>query len=84
VRAVVPNQLAAAVLVARSDLVSLVSIGFATSIREVLDVDFVPAPLPLHRATVQVVWHPRFDADRGHRWVREQLYDLASTLGLRR
>ncbi len=41
-----------------------------------LDVD-----LDLPRHAVGLVWHPRFDADAGHRWFRAQLVEAARGLG---
>jgi DNA-binding transcriptional LysR family regulator len=84
VRAVVPNQLAAAVLVAQSDVVALVSRRFAASIRGTLAVTFSPAPLRLGRATVALAWHPRLDADPAHAWLRDEIGRIANALAKRR
>ncbi|MFO0749501.1 MAG: LysR family transcriptional regulator [Myxococcota bacterium] len=73
VRAVVPNQLAAAVLVAQSDLVSLVSRAFARAIGATLDVGFAPLPVSLGTVPIALAWHPRFDADPVHAWLRDEL-----------
>ena len=80
VRTVVPNQLSAAMLVAQSNAISLVSQHFAASIRSLLPVEAVAAPAPLAQATVALAWHPRFDADPAHRWLRETLVALARGL----
>jgi DNA-binding transcriptional LysR family regulator len=80
VRAVVPNQLAAAALVAGTEAVSLVSRRFAMAIRGVLPVDFSPAPAPLGREVVAAAWHPRLDADTAHAWLREEIYRIARRL----
>lgn len=29
-----------------------------------------PLPVELPAITVSLLWHPRFDADQGHRWLR--------------
>lgn len=42
-----------------------------------LDVD-----LDLPRHAVGLVWHPRFDADAGHRWFRAQLVESVEALGI--
>lgn len=80
VAAVVPNQLAAAVLVAQTDLVSLVSRRFASAVAATLNVAFSPPPEPLGRVQIELAWHPRFDGDAIHRWIREQLIELARAL----
>ena len=38
--------------------------------------------LPLEPYTLSLVWHPRFDADAAHAWLRELF--LAATGGPRR
>jgi len=81
VRAVVPNQLAAALLVAQSDLVSLLSKRFSIAMRDTLDVDYLPCPLPLGLVRIELAWHPRFEADPVHAWLREQVTELARELG---
>jgi DNA-binding transcriptional LysR family regulator len=80
VQAVVPNQLAAAMLVARSDAISLVSRHFALSLRGVLDVRFVPAPVPLAQVQLALAWHPRHDGDAAHAWLRERLREIADSI----
>lgn len=75
--AVVPNQLAAATLVAQCDAVSLVSRCFAQSIERLLPVSSVALAAALPLASVALSWHPRFDADPVHRWLRGELRQLA-------
>lgn len=76
--AVVPSQLAAAVLVAQSDAVSLVSERFARSVAEFLNVRCVPSPVKLAGATVAMAWHPRVDADPSQAWFRDEIAALVS------
>lgn len=33
-------------------------------------------PLPVPEMTVSLLWHPRMDADAGHRWLRQMVRDL--------
>lgn len=76
-RAVVPNQVAAAILVARSDsatpLCALVSKQFALSIRSVLPVDLRPAPLPLAPLDVAMA---------AHAWLRSKVVEVTKNLRL--
>ncbi len=72
---VVPTQLAAAAVVAQSNLVTLVSQLFARSIASVLPVTSRPCPVPTRRLRLALAWHPRFDADPPHRWLRDLLAD---------
>jgi DNA-binding transcriptional LysR family regulator len=77
VRAVVPDQLAAAVLVAESDLLALVSRRFAIGIARTLHLRVLAPPLPLGAAAVAMAWHPRLDADPAHAWLRAAILRIA-------
>jgi DNA-binding transcriptional LysR family regulator len=70
---VVPTQLAAAAIVAQSNLVALVSALFARHIATVLPVIARACPVPTRPLKLALAWHPRFDADPPHRWLREAL-----------
>jgi DNA-binding transcriptional LysR family regulator len=76
VAAVVPNQLAAAMLVAQGEAISLVSKRFAAAIAPVLGVAWQKAPASLGPVPIAMAWHPRFDADVGHRWFRDEIRKL--------
>jgi len=77
VRAVVPNQLSAAVIVAQTEAISLVSRRFARAIRGTLPVGFVASPAALGEVVIALAWHPRFDADPAHAWCRRELLRIA-------
>ncbi|MEZ4445119.1 MAG: LysR family transcriptional regulator [Polyangiaceae bacterium] len=70
---VVPNQLAAAALVAQSSAVALLSERFAERAVELLPVAMAEAPAPLAEAVVAMAWHPRFDGDAAHAWLRDEI-----------
>ncbi|MDB5597484.1 MAG: transcriptional regulator, LysR family [Hyphomicrobiales bacterium] len=36
-------------------------------------------PFPMPEMTVSLLWHPRMDADSGHRWLRRLVQDLFSS-----
>ena len=82
VRAVVANHLAAAALVAGAgkDTVTLVPRLFAASVSELLQVRTVTLPLAMPRFRVALAWHPRFDADPAHAWLREQIRQECAAL----
>jgi len=77
VQVVVPNQLAAAVLLAQSDAVGHESRWFAIAMRGVLDVRFVPAPAPLGRVSIAIARHHRHDGDPVHACLRDRLREIA-------
>lgn len=82
VRLVVPTFIAAAALVARTDAVAAVPRSVARSVEPILDVVALPLPLPLSLPpiTIAQAWHPRFDADPAHAWLRGQLREATAPL----
>ena len=37
-------------------------------------------PLPLPEIVVSAMWHPRMDADPGHRWLRNRVMEFCKTV----
>jgi len=69
----VPFFLAALRLVARTDYVLTISHRIATLMAPCLDLRVLDPPLALEPYTLHAVWHPRFDADPAHAWLRATL-----------
>lgn len=71
---VVPSFSAALALAARSDLVALLPQSFAAArLRRSDPAEAIAGfdlPLRVDEITVSQMWHPRMDADAGHRWLR--------------
>jgi DNA-binding transcriptional LysR family regulator len=80
---VVPSFAAAMALAASSDLVALLPQSFAAArIRRPGaqdEVEIFDLPLDVDGITVSQMWHPRLDADAGHRWLRSLV--LKATAG---
>jgi len=55
-------------LARRSDLIATVPERHTTLLRE--EMFSFPLPVPTMEFTVSMLWHPRMDADAGHRWFR--------------
>jgi DNA-binding transcriptional LysR family regulator len=74
--AVVPNFRAALAVASVSDLVALVTSSFFNATQRHLGkssaalVRSFPLPVRTEAITVSQMWHPRFDADPAHRWLR--------------
>jgi DNA-binding transcriptional LysR family regulator len=45
-----------------------------------LGLTVLEVPLPLRPFLLSMVWHPRFDGDEAHAWLREQLAETARAL----
>ena len=80
----VPFFLAALNLVAETDYVLTISERLAHTMADCLDLRVLEPPLPLDPYTLSLVWHPRFDADAAHAWLRETLADAAEPRRQRR
>lgn len=79
----VPYFQVALELVASSDRVLTVSERIARRLAPALELDIHEPPLPLEPFALSLVWHPRFDADQGHRWLRERLLTVTQSMDAR-
>jgi DNA-binding transcriptional LysR family regulator len=39
-----------------------------------------PLPVPTPEVTISLLWHPRLDADSGHRWLRDLVLDTCAAI----
>ncbi len=62
-------------MTAGSDRVLTVSERIARRLGPQLGLRLLEPPLPLKPFALSLVWHPRFDGDAGHRWLRERLLE---------
>jgi DNA-binding transcriptional LysR family regulator len=68
-----------AIALARStDLIASVPERHTESLRTGMYSFAIPAPVPIF--TVSMLWHPRQDADAGHRWLRDCVRSVCSDL----
>lgn len=70
VRRTVASFSHALLLVATSDSVAVLPRSFAARFAGHLHLAVVPPPVPLPPSPIDAGWHPRFDADPLHTWVR--------------
>ncbi len=71
VKRAVPFFLAALNLVAETDYVLTISERIARKLAPKLGLRVLDAPIALDPYTLQLVWHPRFDGDAGHQYLRD-------------
>lgn len=72
VRFVVPGFHAAMLTAAASDIVAAVPLAVAaTAVQLGLRIRYVDLPVATPEITIAQAWHPRFDKDAGHRWLRD-------------
>lgn len=74
---VVPNFHAALVLASQSDLIATVPHILAPS-AEAMSLRTFKIPVALPPITISQAWHPRFDSDNAHRYLRECVRDVCN------
>lgn len=74
VRFVVPGFHAAMLTAAASDIVAAVPLAVAaTAVRLGLKIRYFDLPVATPELTIAQAWHPRFEKDAGHRWLRQAI-----------
>lgn len=76
----VPHFLAAAMLVADSDMVLTVPGRLARLLSEKLQLSLLDLPLPVASLSPAMIWHERFHRDPAHGWVRQQMVEAVTSL----
>lgn len=78
IKVVVPSFPAALAVVLASDLIGSVPRAFAEAMQaggQAANVVIFDLPLVLPEIVVSQIWHPRMDADAGHRWLRALIFE---------
>jgi DNA-binding transcriptional LysR family regulator len=76
VKLVVPGFYAAMLTAAASNIVAAVPLAIAaTAVRLGLRIRYVELPVSTPTVAIAQAWHPRFDKDAGHRWLRHMVRD---------
>ena len=78
-----PTFASAPAITAQSDLVLTAPSSLAAVLNVGETLRSLPCPLPVGGHAVTIVWHPRFNEDQGHRWLRELLLEVTQSLPLR-
>jgi DNA-binding transcriptional LysR family regulator len=75
----VPAFLAGLHFVAQTDYVLTISERLALAMADRIGLRILEPPVALRPYALQLVWHPRFDGDEAHRWLRTKLADAAKS-----
>lgn len=73
IRVTVPSFPAALALVAASDLIGVAPRSFVEAMQGT-GVRVFDLPFDVPGLTISQIWHPRMDADAGHRWLRNLIF----------
>jgi DNA-binding transcriptional LysR family regulator len=79
---VVPHFLVAPFIVASSDLVLTISNYVAEPFAEYLPIELFPPPVDFDSGDWFCVWHERTHGYAAHRWLREQLSEIAGEVAI--
>jgi DNA-binding transcriptional LysR family regulator len=71
---VVPGFPAVIAVVSASDLLGLVPRSACLALPGYSTALFDP-PIPMPEIVISQIWHPRMDADAGHRWLRGMVFE---------
>jgi DNA-binding transcriptional LysR family regulator len=71
VAVVVPGFRTALTIAAASDLVAVVPLSYFERLYDPQRLQPLPLPLRVPPFNVSQMWHPRWDRDPGHRWLRQ-------------
>lgn len=74
----VPHFLVAPYVLGGSDLVLTVAARVAETYARERELAVLPTPLPVPGFTMVALWHERMHHDAAHRWLREQLAEVAA------
>jgi DNA-binding transcriptional LysR family regulator len=76
----VPTFAAALLVVQRSDLVGLMPRTLGKDAVEKAGLVALDPPMELPPTEISMAWHQRYDADGGHRWLRERVRETVEAL----
>jgi DNA-binding transcriptional LysR family regulator len=79
IRASIPYLLALPEVVRATDLVATVPRRLLSAPIDLRDVVTLEAPPELPPVVESLWWHPRFDADPAHQWLRKQVHEALAT-----
>lgn len=77
---ILPNHHAAIAVAAQSDFVAVVPEYLVEHVMPTLGVHIFRLPFEVPPLVVSQAWHPRFDADPTHRWLRTRVQEVCSSL----
>jgi DNA-binding transcriptional LysR family regulator len=80
---VVPTFAAAALVVARTDLVALAARELSAHVTAAHGLVVLTPPIPLPALEITMAWHQRYDADGEHQWLRQCVRDTIDSLAPR-
>ena len=78
--ATVPHYIAVPALIGGTDLIAHTRRRLVNVLRNSSDLVVFPIPVPIRipELTFEQIWHPRYEGDPGHRWLRDLITDAVA------
>ncbi|MGY3947056.1 LysR family transcriptional regulator [Aeromonas allosaccharophila] len=78
----VPSAMEMLPIIARSEIIGVLPHSTIETFAGIYDVRVLPFPFDESVFSLSAIWHPSRTAEAGHRWLRQQLFEVVSELGL--
>jgi DNA-binding transcriptional LysR family regulator len=76
----VSNFLIAPIVVCQTDFINTMPTRLARQAAKDYALKLLPAPFPMPKFGLRLIWHPRLDNDPAQRWLRDSLVDVGKRL----
>ncbi|WP_150047784.1 LysR family transcriptional regulator [Methylomonas rhizoryzae] len=81
IHCIVPHFLSAPLIVAQTDMILSLPYRLAIAFRKLVPLSIWPVPVELPDYDLAMIWHPLWEKDPAHGWLREQISRVARTIG---
>jgi DNA-binding transcriptional LysR family regulator len=73
---IVPHFLSAPLIVAQSNMILSLPYRLAIAFQKLVPLDVLPIPISLPDYDLAMIWHPLWEKDPAHGWLREQITSI--------
>ena len=76
INCIVPHFLSAPLIVAQTDMILSLPYRLATAFQKLVPLNIWPVPVSLPDYNLAMIWHPLWEKDPAHGWLREQISSI--------
>lgn len=80
IKLIVPNFLSAPLIVSQTDMILSLPNRIAERFKKIAPLEIFPVPLQLPTYDLVMVWHPLWDKDPAHRWLRDKITAIGRSI----
>jgi DNA-binding transcriptional LysR family regulator len=81
IKLIVPNFLSAPLIVAQTDMILSLPYKLAKRFTNFVPLEIYPVPIELPTYDLVMIWHPLWDKDPAHLWLRDKITEIGRSLG---